>query len=183
MDSKKILIVGLGNPGDSYRFTRHNIGFRILEKIANLNNASLDNDKKCSTGKYHQENYLIYLLKPLEFMNLSGSCIQKISVKFKIATEDILVVHDEIDFPFGKIKLKFNGGHAGHNGLRSTIDCLSTNSFHRLRFGVGRPLNPNIPVSDYVLSPFTKEEEIEIPKLLDSCLQSIQNWIYERIKG
>lgn len=183
MDSKKILIVGLGNPGDSYKFTRHNIGFRILEKIASLNNVSLDNDKKCSTGKFHQDSSLIYLLKPMEFMNLSGGCIQKISVKFKISSEDIIVLHDEIDFPFGKIKLKFNGGHAGHNGLRSTIDCLGTNAFHRLRFGVGRPLNPNLSVSDFVLSPFTKEEEIEIPKLLDSCLQSIQNWIYERIKG
>ena len=183
MDSKKILIVGLGNPGETYRSTRHNIGFRMIEKLASLNNVSMDNNKKCSTGKFHKDGCVIYLLKPLEFMNLSGSCIQKISVKFKIATEDIIVIHDEIDFPFEKIKLKFNGGHAGHNGLRSTIDCLGTNSFHRLRFGIGRPSNPNIPVSDYVLSPFTKEEEIEIPKLFDLCLQSIQIWIYERIKG
>jgi peptidyl-tRNA hydrolase, PTH1 family len=183
MDSKKILIVGLGNPGNTYKFTRHNIGFRIIEELALKNQAAFDGDKKCSTSKYHCDDSVIYLLKPLEFMNLSGACVQKITSKFKISTDDLLVIHDEIDFPFGKIKLKFSGGHAGHNGLRSIIDNLGTNAFHRLRYGIGRPIHPNITVSDYVLSSFSKEEEIEISNLMNLCLQSIQNWIYERTKG
>ena len=183
MDSKKILIVGLGNPGNTYKSTRHNIGFRIIEELASKNQVTFDGDKKCSTSKYHSNDVVVYLLKPLEFMNLSGACTQKTSNKFKILPEDILVIHDEIDFPFGKIKLKFSGGHAGHNGLRSIIENMGTNSFHRLRYGVGRPIQPTISVSDYVLSSFTKEEETEISNLMSSCLLSIQNWIYERTKG
>jgi peptidyl-tRNA hydrolase, PTH1 family len=183
MDSKKLLIVGLGNPGDRYKTTRHNIGFRVIDEFSKNKNTSFDNDKTCSVAKIQETPHVLFLLKPLEFMNLSGSCTVKLVSKFKIPIDDIIVVHDEIDFPFGKLKLKVGGGHAGHNGLRSIIDLLASNDFHRLRFGVGRPENPNFQVSDYVLSNFGDSENEKLPELITSSINKLNEWILQKTKG
>jgi len=183
MDSKKLLIVGLGNPGERYRNTRHNIGFKIIDEFSKFKNTSFDNDKSCSVAKIQDSPYSLYLLKPLEFMNLSGGCTVKLVSKFKISIDDIIVIHDEIDFPFGKLKLKIGGGHAGHNGLRSIIDLLGSNDFHRLRFGVGRPENTNFQVSDYVLSNFVDVENEKLPELISITINKLNEWILQKTKG
>jgi peptidyl-tRNA hydrolase, PTH1 family len=174
------LIVGLGNPGSKYELTRHNIGFRIIEKISEKFQSSFQKEKKYEIAKYSDGNKTIYLLKPMEFMNLSGSSVQAILSKFKISIQNTLVFHDEIDFPFGKIKRKSNGGHAGHNGLRDIIEKTASSEFSRIRFGVGKPNHPDFEVSDYVLSKFFKEEEEKIPDLIHSSIQLMEEWLKER---
>ncbi len=183
MEPKKLLIVGLGNPGEKYKNTRHNIGFKVLEEYSKIKSTNFDNDKTCSVAKFSESPHLVFLLKPLEFMNLSGSCTGKLISKYKIPIEDTIVVHDEIDFPFGKLKLKVGGGHAGHNGLRSIIEVLGSNEFHRLRFGVGRPENPNFQVSDYVLSNFLETEKDNLKELIDQAFEKLNDWILQKTKG
>jgi PTH1 family peptidyl-tRNA hydrolase len=177
-ESEKLLVVGLGNPGSKYALNRHSIGFMILDELADVEGISFDNEKKCTTAKMTKDNKIIYLAKPLEFMNLSGKGVVAISSKFKISSSAILIVHDEVDFPFARLKLKFGGGHAGHNGLRDIIEKLGTNDFHRLRFGVGRPpKESHIDVADYVLGNFLEEERNKLQELINESIKLIQNWI------
>jgi len=157
------LLVGLGNPGPTYTYTRHNIGFltidKILEKIS-ANNIS----KKSFLGELYKYKDLL-LLKPTTFMNLSGKSVQAVANFYKIKPEDILVIHDDIDLPFGGVKLKKGGGHGGHNGLKS-IDSLITKEYNRLRLGVDKPEHKT-QVANYVLSKFSDSEE----KLLERFLE------------
>lgn len=180
MESKKLLIVGLGNPGTQYEKTRHNIGFQVLDEFTRGLEIVFDRDN-CSSGKISRAGTLCIYLKPMEFMNLSGNCVGKFLGKFKISTSDLLVLHDELDFPFGTIKYKNGGGHAGHNGLRSIIDTLGTKEFSRLRIGIGRP--PSIEVSNYVLSNFSKEEEASLPQIKKNAFSMLENWLTERTKS
>lgn len=192
-------IIGLGNPGPQYYYTRHNIGFRVVDflaeqfgvtwqpkdraEVAILNQNTLESfdrlqtlpsfDERSRTSAVplssHPERAKrvegdIILLKPQTFMNDSGKALG-ILIKKGIKPEEILVVHDELELEFGKIKLKFNGGAKGHNGLRSIIETIGKD-FHRLVFGISRPANRE-DVPDYVLSKFSKAEEERIPELLD----------------
>jgi len=156
------LIVGLGNPGPTYTYTRHNIGFLTIDKI--LDRTSANNiSKKNFLGELYKYKDLL-LLKPTTFMNLSGKSVQAVSSFYKIKPEDILVIHDDIDLPFGAIKLKKGGGHGGHNGLKS-IDSLITKEYNRLRLGVDKP-EFKTQVPNYVLSKFNENEQ----KMLDDFL-------------
>jgi PTH1 family peptidyl-tRNA hydrolase len=175
--SDKKLIVGLGNPGSRYENTRHNIGFKVLDEFVSKKSLSFDSDKKCPSTKQIDNNVTIYYLKPCEYMNLSGQCVSKIANMYKIVPQDILVVHDEIDFPFGKIKMKQGGGAAGHNGLKSIIEKIGDNGFHRLRFGVGRPTHPEMDVADFVLAAFTDEERKSLSELINGSMGLIESWI------
>lgn len=162
------LIVGLGNPGLEYENTRHNAGVWFVNEIAQANNVLLRHDKKFKgfhgvTQIDHQE---CHLLIPTTFMNLSGQSVTPCAAFYKILPNQILVAHDEIDIPVGDIRLKFEGGHGGHNGLRDIIAKLGTKSFHRLRIGVDRP-KAGGDVSDYVLHKPAKSERVSI----DACLQ------------
>ena len=157
------LLVGLGNPGPTYQNTRHNIGFLTIDKI--LDKISANNiSKKNFLGELYKYKDLL-LLKPTTFMNLSGKSLQAVSSFYKINPEDILVIHDDIDLPFGALKLKKGGGHGGHNGLKS-IDSLITKEYNRLRLGVDKP-KFKTQVPNYVLSKFSEEEQ----KKLDSFLE------------
>lgn len=176
MTDKK-LIVGLGNPGTRYENTRHNIGFRVIDEFVNQKGLRFDLDKKCLSTKGIENAITIHYLKPQEYMNLSGNCVSKIANLFKINLDNVLVLHDEIDFPFGKIKMKVGGGAAGHNGLKSIIERMGGNEFHRLRFGVGRPTNPLMDVADFVLSNFSDEEKKQLPELIKVCVGNIESWI------
>ena len=154
------LIVGLGNPGPTYSKNRHNIGFMVIDKLIeelNPNNIS----KKTFEGELYKSKDLL-LLKPTTFMNLSGKSLQAVANFYKINLDDILVIHDEIDIPFGAIKIKKGGGHGGHNGLRS-IDLSIGKEYNRLRLGVDKPARKEM-VASYVLGNFNQDEE----KLLDS---------------
>lgn len=179
METKKFLLVGLGNPGIQYEKTRHNIGFRVLEEFAGKHNVSFDRDI-CSSGKTSIQGALCFFLKPMEYMNLSGNCVGKFMGRFKISNTDLIVLHDELDFPFGTVKIKNGGGHAGHNGLRSIIDTLGTKDFSRVRFGIGRPAAAD--VSNYVLSAFFPDEEKTLPELKQSAISLLESWLTERMK-
>ena len=167
------LIVGLGNPGTKYEMTRHNIGFLIADKVAQKLNTDISKDKfKGKFNKVAYNNEDIILLKPMTFMNLSGESVLPASKFFKVDTKDILVIHDELDIEFGKIKFKKGGGFAGHNGLKSIGSSLSRQEFNRLRVGIGRPAG-RISVADYVLQKFSGEEEAELDDLIEKSAEAV----------
>ena len=165
---ERTLIVGLGNPGPRYENTRHNIGFLAVDEIASRQGLQVTSKK--FNGLYGQGSangsVPITLLKPQTFMNLSGQSVQPCAHFFKIPVKRIIVIHDELDIPFGTIKLKEGGGHAGHNGLKSLINRLGSRDFIRVRVGIGRPQRQ--AVSDYVLSSFSTDEN---PWVGDVCRQ------------
>jgi len=149
-----LLIVGLGNPGTQYEETRHNIGFRVIDKLINDLGAR-DVSKNAFHGElFKSPNFL--LLKPMTFMNISGKSVQAVKNFYKIELEDIVVIHDDIDLPFSALRFKNGGGHGGHNGLRS-IDEMIGKEYTRVRMGVGKPEYKS-QVADYVLSNFSTDE-------------------------
>lgn len=153
------LIVGLGNPGRQYERTRHNVGFLFLDALVSELGGVWTHEAKFH-GVYtecHLAYKKILLLKPNTFMNRSGLSVGKIARFYKLLPEEILVIHDDLDFDAGTVKLKKDGGHAGHNGLRDIIENLGSKDFYRLRIGIGRPAVGKV-VADYVLSPPTKNE-------------------------
>jgi PTH1 family peptidyl-tRNA hydrolase len=157
-----ILFVGLGNPGSQYENTRHNIGFRVIDKLVDDLGA-----RDISKTSFHGKLYRIansLFLKPTTFMNLSGKSLQTVKHFFKIELEDIVVIHDDIDLPFGAVRFKKGGGHGGHNGLRS-IDTHITKEYIRIRVGVGKPEHKS-QVADYVLHDFNTEEKEILEKLI-----------------
>lgn len=171
------LIVGLGNPGDKYKHTRHNIGFMILDRLATEFGVSFKDAKKYAETTYSWEGDKIHLLKPLEFMNLSGKATQTLANLYKIPPSQILVVQDEVDLPFGKIKNKIGGGTAGHNGLKDIVAKLGSQDFHRLRFGVGKPEKGGMDVADFVLQNFNAEERSSLDSLITESVSKLQDWI------
>jgi PTH1 family peptidyl-tRNA hydrolase len=157
------LIVGLGNPGQQYKKTRHNAGFWFLEGLANGFSVSwgIESRFEGEVSNILVAAQKVILLKPQTFMNLSGRSVGKLSRYFKIAVEEILVVHDELDFDPGVVRLKKSGGHAGHNGLRDIVASLGSKDFYRLRVGIGRPQGQQ-KVVDYVLSEPSREDKSKI---------------------
>jgi len=168
------LIVGLGNPGAQYEDTRHNAGAWFTHHLIENAHATARHAPKfqglhCITQLHNQE---CHLLIPTTFMNLSGQAVQAVASYYKIAPEHILVAHDEIDLPAGEIRLKFDGGHGGHNGLRDIIRHLNSNKFYRLRIGVGHPGDSKL-VHDYVLHPPKKAEREQINAGMDKAMQTM----------
>ena len=143
------LVVGLGNPGKDYENTRHNIGFMVLDSI--LKDVKW---KEKFDGLYYKEDDVVYL-KPLTYMNVSGFAVEKAANFFKIDPEDILIIQDDLDLPFNTFKLKRNSTAGGHNGIKSIIACLGTDSFLRLKIGIAH--DRSIDTKDYVLSKFSKQ--------------------------
>jgi PTH1 family peptidyl-tRNA hydrolase len=153
------LIVGLGNPGQQYEKTRHNAGFLFLERLVSDYNSFWTKEVKFQgwIANCHINSQKIVLLKPDTFMNHSGQSVGKMARYYKLTVDEILVVHDELDFIAGIVKLKKGGGHADHNGLRDIIAHLSSKDFYRLRIGIGRPSEGKV-VADYVLSQPSKTD-------------------------
>lgn len=160
------LIVGLGNPGDQYAKTRHNIGFRVLDSL------QLDFHKGFQ-GLYAKSGDQLYL-KPQTFMNRSGDSVLAALSFHKIKPEDMIVIHDELDLPFGVVKLKKSGGHAGHNGLRDIMRLIGPD-FNRIRMGIGKPEHKT-QVADYVLSPFSASEEKQVSELIAEAVVILENF-------
>ena len=181
-DMARRLIVGLGNPGAKYTRTRHNIGFMVVDELARQANISLT--KRKFNGVYGTGTFAghsVVLLKPETFMNLSGRCAAPMSRFFDINLEDIIVVHDELDLDFGKLRLKIGGGHAGHNGLRSMHAELGQNGYHRVRMGIGRP--PHGTVSQFVLAEFRKGEETDwLDDFVERGCDAVQSAVAEGTK-
>lgn len=166
------LIVGLGNPGNEYEDTRHNAGAWFIETIAEDSNTNLRTETKFKGlyGKAYIDGHDCHLLLPTTFMNLSGEAVQAIARFYKINPKNILVVHDELDLDPGDVKLKFDGGHGGHNGLRSIVSHLNTKGFHRLRLGIGHPGNSK-DVVDYVLKRPSKHDQQLIVQAIDDAIR------------
>jgi PTH1 family peptidyl-tRNA hydrolase len=163
------LLVGLGNPGKEHEGDRHNAGADFVQALAHAHKVILKTEKKYFglTGKFSFEGRDVHLLIPATYMNLSGKAVAALATFYKIAPEQILVCHDELDFPPGEIRLKKGGGHGGHNGLRDTISALGNqHNFLRLRIGIGHPGDANM-VADYVLKNPPKSER----KLIDQSIE------------
>jgi PTH1 family peptidyl-tRNA hydrolase len=166
------LIVGLGNPGKEHEGDRHNAGADFVLALARTHNVALKTDKKYFgfTGKFSFDDRDVHLLIPTTYMNLSGKSVAALATFYKITPEQILVCHDELDFPPGEIRLKKGGGHGGHNGLRDTIAALGNqNNFLRLRIGIGHPGDANL-VADYVLKSPPKSERKQIEQGIEKAL-------------
>jgi peptidyl-tRNA hydrolase, PTH1 family len=169
------LVVGLGNPGEQYARSRHNTGFMVVDYLVKGKILSPSIDKKSDSIIYKMGEEAVFQ-KPQTFMNLSGRSVAALANFYKIETTNILVVHDEVDLPFGEIKHQFDRGPAGHNGVISVIQSLGSQEFHRLRVGIGRPENSSFEVHDWVLQDF-KEDEDDVEKLLQRATEVVANWI------
>ena len=167
-----ILLVGLGNPTPDSNDNRHNIGFKIIDAINQKFGLSKQKPKfkgLLTTGNI--SNKKVYAIKPLTFMNNSGICIRELIEYFKINVEDVIVFHDDLDIEFTKIKAKFAGSSAGHNGIAS-IDKFIGKEYSRVRIGIGKP-DSKIEISDFVLTNFTDEEKIKLEKVIQNIIESM----------
>jgi len=175
------LIIGLGNPGDKYAKTRHNVGFWFIDELANHYGASFKAETKFSgeVAKVNIEglsgNHSVWLLKPSTFMNRSGLAAHQISSFYKIPVDQVLVAYDELDLPVGTVRLKVGGGHGGHNGLRD-LHAQISKEYTRLRFGIGHP-GDSRKVADYVLSRPNQDDEISIQNAIDKSIAEIDKII------
>lgn len=164
-----MLIVGLGNPGPNYELNRHNIGFMVIDELVKRNNAS----KHSSLSSFKGELFKFskhFLLKPHTYMNLSGHSIAAVKNFYKI--DKVVVIHDDLDLPFGTLRFKFGGGHGGHNGLKSTDEKISRN-YIRVRMGIGKPEHKS-EVSSYVLSDFNEEESKHLNGWISHTCEAVE---------
>jgi PTH1 family peptidyl-tRNA hydrolase len=171
-----MLIVGLGNPGSAYATTRHNIGFMVIDELIKKFNATPIKKSSFQGELYKFQDH--YLLKPTTFMNLSGESIVAVKNFYKI--DNVVVIHDDLDLPFGALRFKHAGGHGGHNGLKST-DFHITKEYIRVRMGIGKPEHKG-EVASYVLSNFSDEENQHIPEWIEATSKAVsllekESWI------
>ncbi len=164
------LLVGLGNPGREYRDHRHNIGFMVVDKLSIQFGISLTRlQSRALIGTGMMGDKRIILAKPQTYMNLSGQAVAGLVRFYKILPDHLLVIHDDLDLPFGTLRMRPSGGSGGHKGLTSIIEHLGTEAFSRMRLGIGRPLSGMNP-ADYVLEPFSIEEQKVLPIVLDNAV-------------
>ncbi len=176
------LIVGLGNPGSKYLLTRHNVGFMTLDffvKSVGVRNDDGKQEHKAQTIDFKWEDKQVKLVKPLTFMNKSGESVGEIMRYYKVPLENIIIVYDDLDTPYGQVRLKQKGGDGGHNGIKSLIEQLGTNEFLRVRIGIGRPPHPEMDPGDYVLQNFSKQEQPLLPDLLNTAVDAIEMAVFE----
>lgn len=171
----KYLIVGLGNIGDEYRLTRHNIGFMILDAFAEASNISFTTDRYGDVAHLRLKNKQLTLLKPSTFMNLSGNAVRYWKEREKIDIDHILVVVDDLALPFGAIRMKPSGSDAGHNGLKNIAQMLGTQAYPRLRFGIGNDF-PRGGQIDFVLGQFPAEQLEQLPARLEVAVDAINTF-------
>lgn len=174
MADDRYLIVGLGNPGARYAATRHNIGFAVVDLLADRAGARFKAHRsRCDIVETRLEGASVVLAKPRSFMNESGGPVTAAARFFKIPVERVVVAHDELDLDFGVIRLKRGGGAGGHNGLRSVASALGSPEFSRVRFGIGRPPGRQDP-ADFVLREFAPSERKELPYLVDRAADAAE---------
>ncbi|MBL0744932.1 aminoacyl-tRNA hydrolase [Chryseolinea lacunae] len=177
----KYLIAGLGNVGPKYELTRHNIGFLVLDQLADVNKATFAIERHAETAEFRHKGKTIHLIKPTTFMNLSGKAVAYWLQELKIPKENLLVVMDDIALPFGSLRLRSKGSSAGHNGLKNIELLLNGQDYSRLRFGVGSDFGKG-QQADYVLSNFSPEEFKHLPSyiikanemILSFCTQGVE---------
>ena len=172
---KKYLIVGLGNIGNEYHDTRHNIGFKILDELAKTNNISFKNEKLGALTSFKFKGRSFILLKPSTYMNLSGKAVKYWLTKEKIPLENLLVICDDLNIPFGTIRLKPKGSAGGHNGLKSINEILNTQHYPRFRFGISDAFGKGRQV-DYVLGKWSDKENEILPERLEKAAQLVKSY-------
>jgi len=174
------MIVGLGNPGAKYLMTRHNIGFMALDAFtASLGNLPSREERQAVTCKFNLEGQELLLVKPQTYMNKSGESVRALMDFYKIDLEKLIVVHDEIEIPFGDIRIQKNRGPGGHNGLKSINEVLGTQDYLRIRLGVGRSPNPKMDVAAWVLQNFSPEEQTRLREFLDVAGDALECLLFE----
>ncbi|MGD8558934.1 MAG: aminoacyl-tRNA hydrolase [Gammaproteobacteria bacterium] len=192
MSSNIELIAGLGNPGARYEDTRHNVGFWFVDRLAQSQGCILRHDNKFhgESGKVTISGQSVWLLKPMTYMNHSGQAVSALAKYYKIAVDNILVLHDELDLPPGTLRLKKGGGHGGHNGLRDIIAHFANKEFMRLRIGIGHP-GSSREVTNYVLGSPSRDDETLIndameqamavlPQIVDGEFQKAMNHLHSK---
>ncbi|MFC9875456.1 aminoacyl-tRNA hydrolase [Nocardia salmonicida] len=169
------LVVGLGNPGPEYERTRHNVGFLVADVLAERIGGRFAVHKKSGADllQARLDGRQILLAKPRTYMNLSGRPVAALAKFFSVPVDQVIVVHDELDLPFGILKLKQGGGEGGHNGLRSISQALTTKEYLRTRIGIGRPPGRQDP-ADYVLKPFAAPERKEVPVIVEQAADAVE---------
>ena len=176
------LICGLGNPGREYERHRHNIGFMVVEALLPRARGELNQEKfQARVGQGTLGGERILFVEPQTYMNLSGRSVAEAARFYKVAVQDVLVVHDELDLPFGRLQLKAGGGTGGHNGLKSSVQSLGADGFIRLRFGIGKPEGPNAKerVAGYVLSNFDDGERRQLEEHISRAVDMAETWARE----
>jgi PTH1 family peptidyl-tRNA hydrolase len=172
------LIVGLGNPGKTYRHTRHNLGFWVVDRLAECHGITVGQKKfRGEFGSGAIGGKRVSLLKPLTYMNLSGAAVTAAVSYLKIPLEQVLIAHDDVDLELGRVQVKSGGGHGGHRGLRSVIENLNQDGFARIRIGVNRPAGDGKEVSDYVLEPFGAAELSTAGGAVGRAAEAAATWL------
>lgn len=175
------LVVGLGNPGPEYELTRHNIGWLVMDSYDGIEGKFWKDKFKGVFTDTTINGEKVYFLKPQTFMNLSGESVQPLCQFFKIQPEQILVLHDELDLPFGQIQFKKGGGLAGHNGLKSMAKCLGSQDFYRMRIGIGRPQHGS--VSNWVLGRFPNDQDTELGIVMKKSAEALDAFLKQGMKA
>jgi len=179
------VILGLGNPGLRYKWSRHNIGFQVIDLVAKFYHINLSKDRfaQAITGKGMIGESKVLLVKPTTYMNRSGLALKRIQDLHNIPSENILVIIDDIDLPWKKMRIRKKGTSGGHKGLQSIITEIGSNNFPRLRMGIGKDLNSKIEISDYVLGKFNKKEKTELEDFCNVAVSALQTIISENIEA
>jgi peptidyl-tRNA hydrolase, PTH1 family len=167
------LVVGLGNPGAHYQGNRHNLGFMVADELARRWHALAPRARFGAEIRDAAPGERVLICKPMEFMNVSGQAVARVAQFWKVAPASTIVVHDEIDLPFGRLRLAAGGGHGGHNGVRSLIADWGTADFCRVRVGIGRPPAEH-DVAGYLLSNFSRDEQAEVPFVVNEAADAVE---------
>ncbi len=175
------LIVGLGNPGSRYEQTRHNIGFKVIDALAKAHDIDF-NKKQCRSllGQGFLSGEKVLLVKPQTYMNNSGEAVWETLNFYRDNIDDLLVIHDDLDLEYGRLRFKDGGGTGGHNGLKSIEKMINSSDYGRLKMGIGRP--EQMSVESYVLSKFSKEENQVLPKLIDAAVAGVEVWCQDGLE-
>ncbi len=175
------LVVGLGNPGREYEMTRHNIGFLVLERLAKRWGVEINKYKfKALMGEYREPHKKVILIKPQTFMNQSGNAVRSFIQFYKPTSEQVLVIFDDLDLPFGSLRIRKSGGSSGQKGMKSIIEQLGTEEFPRIRVGIGRPPGKMNSV-DFILNKFKNAETSDLDLILDKCADAVESFLKDGI--
>lgn len=175
------LIIGLGNPGSRYANSRHNLGFMVIDALAEKAGISVTAKKhQAIVGQGDFADCKVMLAKPQTFMNKSGDAVWDIVSYYHDKIDDLIVIHDDLDLDFGKVRFKTNGGAGGHKGIISISNLLNSTDYPRLKVGIGRPLG-QVPVEAFVLSEFLPNEKIQLPDIIKNCVEGLACWCSQGI--
>ena len=177
MAGESYLVVGLGNIGPEYSKTRHNMGFMVFDAWSQASNTAFNTMRYGDVAEIHLKGRTVYLLKPSTYMNLSGNAVRYYLQKLPIPTDRLLVICDDINLPFGKLRMRKNGSDGGHNGLKNIAECLETENYARIRMGVGHEFSTGAQ-ADYVLGNLSEEEMKEMDNLSEKVIQGVKDWIF-----